>query len=605
MTGRSPRRAAAAALALAGRAAAGPLIAAALVTALAGMGPAVAAWLSKLLIDGLAGATPASPARLAGLAAAAAAATGAALALGYAAGFLHRRAEAAIAHRAQAEIYQRVSGFGGLRRFEDPAFADELRLATDAAAEAPSVLTNFLFGLVRSVVTIGSLVGVVVAVWPPMAVLLLVVTVFAVVAQLTVARRQADVARAVMATHRRRIAYQELLTDLRSAKEVRLYGLAGLFRDRMLGAMRTAVSAELRIQGRSAVVQGSLSGLGSVALAVGAALVAYRIAGGELTPGDFALFLAAATAVQGALLGMVNSLQDAVRCTRLFGHYLNVAQAPDDLVEGTARPGPLRTGIVFEDVWFRYDESGPWVLRGVDLVIPAGSSTGLVGRNGAGKSTLVKLLCRFYDPDRGRITWDGVDLRDLPLSWLRRRISATFQDFQTYELPVGENIALGDVEAMQDKGRVVAAARAVGLHDTIEALPAAYDTMLSRIFVFDGSDDPGVQLSGGQNQRLALARSLLRTDADLLILDEPSSGLDPVAEHDLAEVIRRTREGRTGLHISHRLGTMRQADDIVVLADGVVVEHGTHDALMALDGEYAELFRLQAANYQAAEAVAG
>jgi ATP-binding cassette subfamily B protein len=245
-------------------------------------------------------------------------------------------------------------------------------------------------------------------------------------------------------------------------------------------------------------------------------------------------------------------------------------------------------------VWFRYSEDHPWVLRGVNLTIPYGRAVALVGLNGAGKSTLVKLLCRLYDPTRGSITWDGVDLRRVDPARLRDWISAVFQDHMNYDLTAAENIALGDLTALHDLDRIHAAAVRAGAHDTMATLPRGYDTPLTRIF---DADEMGVVLSGGQWQRVALARAFVRDGSDLMILDEPTSGLDPQAEYDLHASIGRYRVGATSLLISHRLNAVRDADTIAVLDDGVVCEHGDHVTLMAANGTYARLFRLQAEGY--------
>jgi ATP-binding cassette subfamily B protein len=248
-------------------------------------------------------------------------------------------------------------------------------------------------------------------------------------------------------------------------------------------------------------------------------------------------------------------------------------------------------------VWFRYGEDRDWVLRGVRAELPFGQATGLVGVNGAGKSTLIKLLCRLYDPQRGAILWDGVDLRELDPDELRTRLAVTFQDFLTYDLTVAENIGLGDLAAFTDRTRITAAAALVDLDGPVGRLPHGYDTIVSRTFsAADG--EAGTLLSGGQNQRLALARTLMRGNADLLVLDEPSAGLDADAEHRIHQMMQQYRHGRTSLLVSHRLSAVREADQILVLDGGRITERGTHDQLMSMAGSYARLFTRQAGGYQ-------
>jgi ATP-binding cassette, subfamily B, bacterial len=300
---------------------------------------------------------------------------------------------------------------------------------------------------------------------------------------------------------------------------------------------------------------------------------------------------------------MASEIAKSHQALLMFEHYSAIVDAGPDLpVTTSPRDLPrLQQGIRIQDVWFRYSPDHPWVLRGVNLFIPHGEALGLVGLNGAGKSTLVKLLCRFYDPTRGAILWDGVDLRDVDPTELRERIAAVFQDYMHYDMTAAENIGLGDLEAAKDIGLVQSAANRAGIHDKIVELPQGYQTLLSRMFYMESeNDDPetGVVLSGGQLQRLALARAFLRYDRELMILDEPSSGLDAEAENEIHHSITRYRAGRTSLLISHRLGAIRKADRIIVLSAGRVVEDGTHDALMQARGEYARLFTMQSSGYR-------
>lgn len=298
------------------------------------------------------------------------------------------------------------------------------------------------------------------------------------------------------------------------------------------------------VQSGFALLNTAVTGLGTVVVAIGAAH-------GRFTVGDVTLFIAAAAGIQATFGGIVTQAGMAVEGIRLFGHYTDLMETPDDLGSGSdlgsgGEPVPaLRHTIELRDVWFRYDPSGPWVLRGVNLTLTAGTAVGLVGRNGAGKSTLVKLLCRFYDPVRGTILWDGADIRTLDVARLRRRIGVTFQDYMAYDLTAQENIGVGDLDRLHDRDAVRTVARAAGIDEKLSSLPDGYGTLLSRVQVDDYDASPGVTLSGGQWQRVALARSLLRTDADLLILDEPSSALDAQAEHEInAALRRRPRAGR-------------------------------------------------------------
>ncbi len=306
--------------------------------------------------------------------------------------------------------------------------------------------------------------------------------------------------------------------------------------------------------------------------------------------------------MQGALGGLVGRISGAHRALVNLGPYVDVVTMGADLPQ-PAQPvelPPLRNGIELVDVWFRYDPEQPWILEGLTTRIVAGEALALVGLNGAGKSTLIKLLCRFYDPDRGAILWDGIDIRDVAVPELRQRLGVLFQDFMEYDLTAAENIGVGDIDALGDEQRVAAAARAAGVAAKIESLPRRYATMLSRVFFREGAkDDPemGVSLSGGQWQRVALARTFMREGRDLLILDEPSSGLDAEAEYEIHRRLGEHRDGRTSLLVSHRLSSVRDADRIVVLAQGRIVEEGTHRVLMDLDGQYARLFRLQARGY--------
>lgn len=502
----------------------------------------------------------------------------------------------------QDKLFAAVNRFGGMMRFENPAFLDRLRLAQQAAMTAPDQVTGSLFQIVQGLLSVTSFLGVLIVISPMMAAITVVAAIPVLIVQIVISRARVDMMWKISPRNRRQLFYQMLLLDLAAVKEVRLFGLG----DFLLGRLRTETKAiniaEEKVERKSLLFQTPLGALSAIIAGAGLFWMIRGAVRGEFNLGEVSMFVAAVAGVQGALSGIVSSLSQAHHALLLFGHFVDVSDMDSDLPTVTdPKPvGSLKEGIRLSDVWFRYTDDGPWILKGVDLAIPSGQSLALVGLNGAGKSTMVKLLCRLYDPSKGSITWDGVDVRDLDVAELRTRISAVFQDYMSYDLTAAENIGVGDLPHIDDRERIIEAAHKADAHEKVGELARGYDTMLSRIF-FQGedNDDPeqGVSLSGGQWQRIALARAMMRANRDLLILDEPSSGLDAAAEQAVHDKLREYRTGATSVLISHRLGAVRHADRIVVLAEGKIIESGGHDELIDLGGEYARLFKIQAANY--------
>ncbi|MEO3886859.1 ABC transporter ATP-binding protein [Nonomuraea sp. B5E05] len=572
-----------------------------------GAAPVLTAWLTKLVIDGLA--TRQDLGRLLPVTAALAAAGLVLIAAPslstYVQGQLRRTLRTLIYDR----LFAAVNMHPGLSRFEDPGFHDELRLGTEAGETAPDRLVTSSLAVGQALVTMAGFVATLAVINPPMVAIIIVAALPSVGVQLSLSRRRAAVQARITPNMRRQIFFGSLLTTPEAAKEVRLFGLGDFLRGLMLAELRTVNTAERDLDRSALRHHGLLSLLGTVVAGAGILWAVVSAAGGGISVGDVTVFVAAAAGVQAALGSLVGQWAEAHHALLLFGHYLAVVRDRPDLpIPAAPAPMPaLRAGIELRDVWFRYSSDHAWILRGIDLFIPYGRSVALVGLNGAGKSTLVKLLCRMYDPDRGVIRWDGTDLREISPVDLRERIGAVFQDYMSYDLTAGQNIMLGDLAFAGDNGgdRIEAAAAEAGVHGTISALPRGYDTMLSRTFFGDHDQESGVVLSGGQWQRVALARALMRRHRDLLILDEPSSGLDAEAEHAVHMSLRRLRQGRTSVLISHRLGTIRHADLIAVLDDGRIVERGSHDDLIAAGGVYARLFDLQASGYEPAPATPG
>ena len=590
---------------LAVRAAPGRLAGYAVGTVLAAVLPVTAALLTRSVVDDLVDGTG-SGWRLT---------VGALAVVGLLAGFIpallaYLRAdlERAIALLAKDRLFRAVDRVVGVARFEDPAFLDRLSLADESGGRGPGQVLDSTFGVLAALITVGGFVGSLWTTSPSMAAVVLLSGAPVLVAELLIGRRRAWIEWDLSPTKRRELFYRDMLATEQAAKEVRLFRLGGFLRERMLRERRTAQAAEQATDRRAMLLQAGLSLTAAAVAGAGLLSVTAAARAGRHSVGDIAMFLAAVLGVQTALAAAAQHLAHAIQALLLFDSYRTIlAEAPDLPVAAAPRATPpLRTGIELRDVWFRYGDEHPWVLRGLDLTIPCGHAVALVGRNGAGKSTLVKLLCRFYDPTRGVIRWDGTDLRELDPAELRSRISAVFQDYVNYELTAAENIAVGDLRALDDRDRITAAAERAGVHEVLAALPRGYDTMLGRRFnAPDAGSDAGGQAggvnpSGGQRQRIAIARAFLRDTRDLVILDEPSAGLDAAAEHEVHTRLRAERHGLTSVLISHRLNAVRDADEIVVLSGGMITERGDHASLLASGGDYATLFALQASGYQTA-----
>jgi ATP-binding cassette subfamily B protein len=565
-----------------------------------GVAPVAVAWLLREVLDALTGGG--RHRGLLSLVVALAAASGALGVLPYLGRYLAAQSGRAIERLATAELFGSVGRLAGLRRLEDPAFLDRLNVAQRVGLYGPGQVFTSVSGVVQSALTVAGFLAALLVLSPVMAVVVLAATVPGLVAEAGVARRRAAMLEGTSHAERRQYFYAGLVSSLAAAKEIRLFGLSLFFGRRMLDELRAIQRAGQRVDRREAVVYSLLAALSAIVAGAGIWWAVSAAARGSLTVGDVSLFLAALGAAGAALTTIVSQAGMAYQAVLTFRSYTEIlAEGPDLASPADPAPaGALRRGIRFDDVWFRYGPDLPWILRGVSFFIPHGQAVGIVGRNGAGKSTLVKLLCRFYDPDRGQILWDGVDMRDMDVAALRDRISAVFQDHMDYELSARENIAVGDLSRRHEPEALAAAARQAGIHCALSALPKGYDTLLTRTYVdLADKEDPqtGVLLSGGQWQRVALARAFLRRGRDLVILDEPSSGLDAEAEHEIHSGLRAHRHGRTSVLISHRLNAIRDADHIVVLVGGAVAEQGDHHALLARSGTYARLFRLQAKGF--------
>jgi ATP-binding cassette subfamily B protein len=575
------------------------LVAVLVLTIIDGAVPVVAAWATKVLLDELTG--DKSRGVLIGCVAALVG-SGVVLKVAqagqvYLQGVLHRNVRLVVRTR----LFRRINAYPGLAQFEDPDLLDRIRLAEQAGDTAPEEATRAGIQLTQTAVTSAGFVATLLVLCPWLVAVVVAAAVPAAWLQLRLAGLRANMITETSVYHRRMLFYRMLASDVRAAKEIRLFGLGSFLSRRMLRDLGSASRAEAavdRVAARLEIALGILEGIVSLTGVTAAVYLAVR---GQLSVGDVTVLLAAVVALHMAIGGATDEVSFGYHALLLFSHYLVLVEGPAAEEAEDGRPVPPLTGAIeLDDVWFRYAEDLPWVLRGVTCRLPAGAAVGLVGLNGAGKTTIVKLLCRMYEPQRGTIRWDGVDIRELDPAQLRARISAVFQDFMSYDFSAADNIGIGQLRHREDPDRIRRAAEQADVDQAISALPRGYATLLSRIFPTDEEGDRSASLSGGQWQRIALARAFLRDDADVLILDEPSSGLDAQVEHALHRRLGRLRHGRLSLLISHRLNALRDADMIIVLDDGRVAETGTHDELVTAGGRYAELFTLQSDGYQLA-----
>jgi ATP-binding cassette subfamily B protein len=453
------------------------------------------------------------------------------------------------------------------------------------------------FGLVQTLLTFITMIALLVGVSPLLALLALVSPIPAFIADTRYGWRGYNIARWGSRLLRRMNYLVSLVTTDSFAKEVKLFGLGGYFIERYRLIARAFYGSQ-----RSQVVRRYMTGfawgnLSTLATSLTYLYVALQAIAGRLTLGDLTLYTAAAQSVQSSIQGILGGFSG------MYEHnlYLNnlfelMATKPSMPVpaETVEVPQPMRGEIRFENVAFAYPGAEKTALTDLTFTVKAGETLAVVGRNGAGKTTLFKLICRLYDPIGGRILIDGIDIRDFAPEELRAQIGAMFQDYVDYQATAAENIGLGSVSEITDREAIVSASQQAGANDLISSLPEGYDTALGKWF------DAGVNLSGGEWQKVALARAFMR-DARILLLDEPTSALDAQAEYDLFERLRSLTRGRTAVYISHRFSTVRRADRIIFLEQGRLVEEGTHEELMRLDGRYARLFRMQASAYTGEE----
>ena len=480
-----------------------------------------------------------------------------------------------------------------LRHFEDSEFYDKLTRARREASSRPLSLVMRSFGLVQNGIALVSF-GTLLAQFSPWAVAVLLLA--GLPSFLAEARFSGDAFRLFRwrsPETRMQMYLETVLAREDHAKEVKLFGLGPLLLERYRTIFRK-VFAEDRALTIRRDTWGFFLGLVSTAAFYAAyAWIAVSAVRGTISLGQMTmyvmLFRQGQAAVSSALSAIGGMYEDNLYLSTLYDYLDTPVDSPTG--EATRGPDP-GDGVRFEHVSFTYPGATEPAVRDVSFHLRPGESLALVGENGSGKTTLIKLLTRLYAPGGGRITLDGLDLAEWSPAALRRRVGVIFQDFARYQLTVGENIGVGDVVHFEDEARWRAAGELAAAAPFIEDLPQRYGTQLGKWF------KDGRELSGGQWQKVALARAFMREDADILVLDEPTAAMDARAEAQVFEQFRELARGRMVILISHRFSTVRRADQILVIQGGELLERGTHDELMRLDGHYAHLFSLQARGYR-------
>src|SRR3984893_13344662 len=498
----------------------------------------------------------------------------------------------AVSMRIQLMVMEKAASLD-LAFYEDPASYDLLRRAQTDSINRPVLMISTAFGLVQTALTFVTMIALLVVVSPLLALLALLSPVPAFIADTRYGWRGYNIARWGSRLLRRMNYLVTLLTTDSYAKEVKLFGLGRYFIDRYRQIRERYYGSQRRQVVRRYLVGFLWGNLSTIATSVTYLYVALQAIVGKLTLGDLTLYTTAAQSVQNSIQGILGGFSGMYEHNLYLSNLFELMETTSALpapANPVPVPRPVRGEIRFEHVSFPYPGAAENALTDLSFTVAAGETIAIVGRNGAGKTTLFKLICRLYDPIDGGILIDGIDIKDIDPTQLRAQIGGMFQDYVTYQATAAENIGLGNLGAIADREAILKASRQAGSDGLIAGLPQGYETALGKWF------DAGVNLSGGEWQKVALARAFMR-DARILLLDEPTSALDAQAEYELFERIQSLTRGRSAVYISHRFSTVRRADRILFLEHGRLVEQGTHEQLMRLNGRYARLFRLQASAY--------
>jgi ATP-binding cassette subfamily B protein len=481
-----------------------------------------------------------------------------------------------------------------LEYYENAEYFDALQRAQQEAPYRPPQILNRLAQVGQNGISLIAMVGLLVSLHWGIIGILMVAAIPAVFVRVQQSQIMYRWQRKRTPMERQSMYLGWMLTGDGYAKEIRLFDLGSFFSEWYLRIRQQLYQERVDISRKKALANFFAQVFaGLLVFGIYGAIV-YQTIQGVLRLGDLVLYYQALQRGQLNINGLLTSLSGLYEDNLFLANLYEFLDLKPKIIE-PAHPKkilqPIESGIVFKDINFQYSNTERQALKNINLRIEPGETIALVGENGSGKTTLIKLLCRLYDPTSGSITIDGIDIRKFSIAALRRQISVIFQDYAKYHFTALENIWLGNIELDKNNEKIIAAARRSGADAVISRLPQGYDSILGKLF------DRGEELSIGQWQKVALARAFLR-DSQLIVLDEPTSAMDPKAEYEVFKQFRELIKDQAAILITHRLSTVKMADRIYVMEKGSIIESGTHDQLMNLRGTYAYLFETQAQNYR-------
>jgi len=496
--------------------------------------------------------------------------------------FSNRTSEKLIHHAAKLDLFQ----------FEDPEFYDRLERAR-RQTNSRTVLMSQVLTQVQDIITIVFFAAGLIAFKPILIVILFIAIIPSFLGETHFSEASYSLTRS-WTPQRRELDYLRYIgASDQTAKEVKIFGLAGFISNRFKKLADEYYRVNRKLALSRAVWGSALSIVGTAAYYGAYVYIAVDTVNGTISVGQLTFLAGSFLQMRNMLQGIMNRFskiaESALYLQDLFD-FFEIKPKIGNNHDAMPFPNPIRKGFEFRNVGFQYHGSEKWILKNLNFKIQAGEKLALVGENGAGKTTLVKLLSRLYEPTEGAIYLDGVDIKEYSLEDLRKNVSIIFQDYMRFQLSARENIAIGSIEKIDDQGRIIESSGKSLADTVIEKLPEKYEQMLGKRF------GKGVELSGGEWQKIALARAYM-AESQLMILDEPTSALDARAENEVFIRFADLMEDRTAVIISHRFSTVRMADRILFLENGKLLELGSHEELIALNGKYANLFNLQAKGY--------